>query len=99
MAGSSTELALPDRPRVAALASAQNATASPIAKIWLGTCLSVRKCAKLLCAQPEAAAAPIARISAMIDFQGLVLAFTLATCADRSICVPSDKCIGPILPA
>ena len=35
----------------------------------------------------------------MIDFHGLVLAFTLATCADRSICVPSDKCMGPILPA
>jgi len=35
----------------------------------------------------------------MIAFHGLVFAFTLATCVDKSSCGPSGKCIGPTLPA
>src|SRR3984957_8599441 len=58
-----------------------------------------RKRGNLLCAHPEAAAAKMARMRAMIAFHGLVLAFTLATCVDKSSCGPSGKCIGPTLPA
>jgi hypothetical protein len=47
-------------------------------------CSPVRKRWKLLCAHPEAAAAQTARTRAMIAFHGLVLAFTLATCVDKS---------------
>ena len=70
-----------------------------VAMICFGTSSAVRNRWKLLCAHPEATAAQIARMKAMIAFHGLVLAFTLATCIDKSRGGPSGKCIGPTLPA
>ena len=77
--GWSTSRALADRPIVAALANTQNATAVPAATTWLTSSLVAKKLRKCPCAQPETDAAPIASTSAMIDFHGLVFAFTMAT--------------------
>ena len=78
---------------VAAVAKTQKAMASAAV---MAHSSAAEKC---LCAHPAATTAPIASISEMIDFHGLVFALTLATWADRSICGPPCTCIQRILPS